>query len=400
MFTDVRDRQRAALTVILCVSVGAAAAAIYYPPILADQYGDLGVHVSAAAEMSAKRVILVPHFFFHLLTILLASSTGTALLSAGVALAAAAQGLTCLLLIAILGYGNQTLGLSRPVGRETALLAGFALSFVGPLSLFSYPNLYLGYPGISVAHSPTVILLRPAALALFIVTLRLLASRSWSQWTRLAAVAATLVLVGGLTKPSYNVCLAPALALMVVLPFRREGSLPKISRATCALIVFSVTAITLWQVAFTYGPGADAGVTIAPLKVMAFWNHGSRGLTVIRIGLGLVFPIFVAVAYRKAAACSSDAFRLSWLAALVAIGSGCLLAETGRREMQGNLLWSMQVCLLILMTTSLAVFLSEEDAFHRGESAVVTKRTLVGAVLFLLHFMSGLIYVISGPRVS
>lgn len=161
-----RDRRREALTVILFVSVAVVVAALYLEPVSVDPYGDLEVHVSYAAAMSAKHEILAPHFLFHLVTILTASWMGAALKPTAIALTTAAQGVTCLLLMGIIRYGHQTLGLSRALGTETALLAGFALSFVGPLSLVSYPNLYLGYPGISVPHSPTMIFLRPPALAL------------------------------------------------------------------------------------------------------------------------------------------------------------------------------------------------------------------------------------------
>lgn len=390
-----RNRLHTALTLAVLMSVAIAVALFYTTPIAVDQYGDFKKHVEWAAQMSATREFALPHFFFHLLTVVTASLTGARLMPAAIALAATAQGFTCLMLICMIRY--KGLGLSREISMDTAIIAGFALSFVGPLSLFTFPNLYLGYPGISCAHNPTIILLRPWAVALFIVTLRLLASESWSQWRRLAVGAAALVVVGGLTKPSYNACLAPALALVLLFRFRQERSLSKISLATFAVIALSISAITLWQIRFTYGDGSDAGIMIAPLKVMSFWNHGSRGITITKLALGLAFPLFVAIAYRNAKGWASDAFALSWFATIMAIGSAYGLAETGVRSMDANLTWSMQICLLIVMAVSLAVFLSEETWFHKDDSARITWKTIFGSLLFLLHFLSGLAYIVFAP---
>jgi len=394
------DRRRGALTVVLIVAVSSAVAAFYSGPIAVDQYGDFEAHIETATKMVATRQILVPHFVFHLSAMLVSSLLEVAPRTAAIGLTSAAEGITCLALICLLRYGQRLLGLSRPLSTETALLAGFALSFVGPLSLVSFPNLALGYPAISVAHSPTIILLRPLAVGLFIVTLRLLTLRSWGQWWGLAAAALTLALVGNLTKPSYNVCLLPALAVALFRRFRQAKSLPGPTIATFALLAVTISAATLWQVKFLYGPGTDAGVTFAPLRVLNYWNKGSSLVTIAKLGLGLAFPLFVAAAYRKAEACASDAFRLSWLATLMAVASAYLLSETGRTAMHGNLAWSLQICLLILMTVSVAVFLSEENGWDRSEAERVSGKALIGTVLFLLHFFSGLGYIILAPRVS
>ena len=395
-----RNRLRTALPLTVMLSAAIATALFYYPLIAVDQYGDFEFHAEAAAEMAQKHRVTLPHFFFHFLTVVIAFLAQAKLLPTAIALAAVAQGSTCLLLIHMIRGGRQTLGLAREIGMNAAALAGVALSFVGPLSLFTFPNLYLGYPGISCAHNPTIILLRPFALGLFMVTLRLLSAESWGQWRELAAAAAALLLLGGLTKPSYNVCLAPALALFLLFRFRRDRSWSRTSLATFVLLAASISAITLWQIKFTFGEGGDASVVFAPLKVMSYWNHESRLIALAKLALSLAFPIFVAIAYRKTRERTSDAFLLSWLATAIAILSAYGFDEGGVRTLNGNFTWSMQICLLILMAVSLAMFLAEEGWFHGEESGRFTVTTLAGSALFLLHFLSGLIYVVFAPRVS
>lgn len=395
-----QNRLQSAFTSISFVAAGISVALLYLAPIAIDQYGDFEAHVEIARKIAATHGPVVPHFGFHVMILSIARVTGAELISVAHVSAAVAQGVTCLLLIWVVRDSARLLCLPRPIGRSTALIAGFALSFVGPLSLFTYPNLFLGYPAISCAHNPTVAFLRPWAILLFVAALRLLNTTDRNQWNRLAVVTIAAAAIGGLTKPSFNICFAPAMGILLLDRYGRDRRLPKRHLASFMVVAVPILAVSLWQFSFTYGLETQAGVIFAPLKVMSYWNGGSGTIAVAKVFLALAFPMFVIVAYRKAAGVVSQAYKLAWIAALVALGIAYGLAETGVRELHGNFIWGTQVCLLILIAVSLVVFLSEENCFEGPDPVSVTWKTLAGSVLFLLHFFSGFAFVLLAPRVS
>ena len=54
-------------------------------------------------------------------------------------------------------------------------------------------------------------------LGLFLIIPRLLSAETWNRWSQWIAGAAALAILGGLAKPSYNICVVPSLALLLAL---------------------------------------------------------------------------------------------------------------------------------------------------------------------------------------
>src|SRR5512145_975518 len=110
-----RHRHVTTLTVVLFASVAVAVAVVYIAPISRDIYSDFKQHVAWATEMLAKREITIQHPVFHLATLLAAAAIGVELTPTAIALASVSQGVTCLLMMCIIRFGHETLGLARPI---------------------------------------------------------------------------------------------------------------------------------------------------------------------------------------------------------------------------------------------------------------------------------------------
>jgi hypothetical protein len=262
--------------------------------------------------------------------------------------------------VMLLAYAASAAVIARVILRRTSSVAVVYMMTLGLLlsssAAFLFPldrHLYFGYVPANVFHSPTMVLLKPLALASFGYAV----SALWPQQGEKAPTlipAALLTVVCALAKPSYTVCILPALA---VLAAKRAASRTPIDWKLLAFGFFlPALATLLLQYQWTYSdrqiPGVYAGtshIVFAPLVVV---RHYSSWLGP-KLLFSLLFP-FSALAVNFRRAREDLALMLAWV--LFAAGAGLmyLLAETGPRAIQGNLLWSAQIAVFILFVQSAA----------------------------------------------
>jgi hypothetical protein len=346
---------------------------------------DFDWHARSARRTWQHGRLETPHFLFPLLTIAIRRSKIVSNWDdAGVLVSLAFQGL---LAIVLFREVRRSMPARTPFAGAAALALTLALMIVTPVTFLSWSsrNLYVGYLGVNTFHNPTIYLLRPLALLLW---LRLAASRqdgdeSASAWAGGPEVAAAAVLsvLCTLAKPSYGIVLLPALGLDSV--WRWVRGRPIDVRLMVLGFAVPTMAVLAWQYGFSFGSAANAALAWAPLTVMSRFPG-----TPARVVLTVIFPATVYLTHGRRALRESS-LNLAWLVFAIGVAYAYLLAETGRRTTHGNLIWSGQIAAFILFVTS-ALF-ALRNAADRGINIRVWAPCIAA---FALHFVCGIYYLL------
>jgi hypothetical protein len=251
---------------------------------------------------------------------------------------------------------------------------------VTPITLFTTTlhNTYLGYFAINTHHNPTTEVLRPIALASFIAL---------GAWLAAEQRRNQLWLFGGLTflsvlaKPSYALCLYPALALFVPFAFPRGEWM---RRGTALAAALAPTAIAhALQFHMYYGAGADSRIDFGFFAVL----QEPLPVVVAKLAASLAFPAAVTWLFPREAR-SDVHLRFAWRLALAGLLLHIGFAETGPRLTHGNFGWSSQIALFLLFAAALRVW---ARVLSRAEAASPGRLVASGMVL-ALHLASGIIF--------
>lgn len=262
---------------------------------------------------------------------------------------------------------------------EAALALALCLAAPIPIGSAADSNYYFGYVGLATYHNPTIALLRPLALLLFLAAEA--AFDPARRGTRRAtAVAALLSVLAALAKPSFSVALLPALAAAAL--WQRLESRAIRGTFLAAAIAAPTLLVLGFEYAQSFASGGGAGMRLAPFAAFRAGSHGSLPQKLLLSG---AFPLAVVLCAPRLAARDAG-LRLAWLCTGAGLAAALLLDETGPRAGHGNLLWSAQISLWVLFAAS-ARWLFGAAAPSLGRR----RRALVAGVL-ALHALSGLIW--------
>jgi hypothetical protein len=344
---------------------------------MAGRSGDFVMHIRYAQlwEQDGLWGKPLPHFLYQSLLVFFhnrfAGANSFAFASSFVTLVAnLAFGITLYILLyrALTGF--------RPPRRIIIALAfTVILTLVAPVTLLTWSrqNLYLGYIGIESFHNPTIILLKPLTLWLFLFALRVFQTKT-TVW--LVMLCAAIAALSAITKPNYAICLLPALALYTL--YRKQ---PIDWRLLIVGIVAPTVTVIAWQW-FFYRYQGIGGFEIAPFQVMSFY---SPELLLPKFFLSILFPLCVLIFYFKTAIHDLP-LRLSWLSFLFGIIYVYFFVET-RAWQDGNFGWSGEITLLILFISTTLFLIRQYFADRRW-----TPKLIVCALALGLHFISGVIF--------
>jgi hypothetical protein len=235
---------------------------------------------------------------------------------------------------------------------------------------------YIGQIPANVWHNSTEILLMPLAFALFWTTLRFLETSAtrWLWWS-LALVPLSLA-----AKPSFVLCLLPALA--IVAPARLRWTKPL---GQLALLVAVAVVLLAAQTAYVYvydPQTASGGIMLRPFEV---WNYFSASVP-LSILASFIFPI-AALTLGGAAVRAALAVRYASALLLCALAEFALLADRGAREFDGNLAWQAIVAMWILFIALVSALVPSYERRRIG-----TARQLLIAAALLVHVIAGVLY--------
>lgn len=364
-------RQREAIAVLVAITV---LLSIPLFQSLSRQYTDFGAHLEFAASLLRTGSTSLPHFLFQFGVAFL-YSLGLSLTGSAILLSVIAMVATALVLYLMM----------REVAEPwVAASLSLALLVVGPLSLVTLPQseLYLGYITPGVFHSPTYVLLRPAALGLLIVGARAFDENAGAPRWGLVATAAGLSVFSCLSKPSFQICFLPGLGLLAGLALLRKR---EVDLRLCVLGIALPSVLVLgWQFFVGFSQEPTSGIFFAPFEVIEFLADR----VFLKFILSIFFPVLVT------AVCFRDARRdsrliVAWLTALFGLFYAYFLAESGARFPHGNFLWSGYIAVFVLYVACVPVLLRQPKGIAQKICWGVLGLQVLSGTIFVFSQMQG-----------
>jgi hypothetical protein len=289
-------------------------------------------------------------------------------------------------LIVTLGSELFTVGILYWLLRKklNPWLAGalaLGLNIIAPL-LFLYPidhQTYYGYIYFNPYHNPTLLLLKPFAILVIVFTVQALEGK-YASWQKIL-LAAVVSVIGAFAKPNYVLCLLPAAGILALIRLWKKKAVDW--KQLILGITLPPVLLILWQFILTYtSAGSDnSHILFAPFAVM----HKLSGYLLIKLLLSILFPLVVAIIYRKEIF-KDTKMQLAWLGFGFGAFFAYFMAESGIRFSDGNFLWSAEISLFILYICSV-LFLTEKGLPLNRQSS---KWILLG--IGCLNIVFGVLY--------
>ncbi len=263
------------------------------------------------------------------------------------------------------------------------------------------PNqILLGFVTPVTYHNPTLTMLRPFALSLYLLITAYVLPFAPLQLNRntsafLVGLMITVTVLCGLSKPNYLLPVLPALCLWLVWSVWRRH--PVRWYFVVIGVLLPIVVMLGWQYVFTFvNPTQEldtgGGLVFAPFKVVLAISGPSLEIMLMRFGVSILLPTVVYLLWWKTAK-HNTALNFAWLTFIFGAFLMYFLAETGVREFDGNFFWSAYITIFILNVASVRF------AFHMWLKSQQTGRFLLDwrtgfiIILFALHIMSGVYYI-------
>lgn len=388
---NVISRPRA-LVVCMGAAVLATLSCLLYLPIairLFQVESDYGRHLAFAEKMYRTHQLVVPHFLFHFLTIGVVEVAGTSFQSAALLVLGISYGLTGLLLYREMAKVLIAAQPSRQAlwrGAMAALGLGLAVLLMEPIVKPNGPHIYqIGYLWAEPYWSPTYSLMKPLALASAVSALAFITSATASRFAVMTAAIATAA--GALAKPSFVICLMPAVVILGALRSKDHKAVDW--KAITLGLLAPGAVILLLEYYLSYSGVGPQGtyqnaIIFAPFRF--FRDHEVSHLPA-KLALSVAFPAAVYLLYWK---CARRDLPLNLALLLFAFGAGyaIFLAEA-QKSWAGNLVWGAYVTLFIFYLSS-ATFLIRQlkTASWKGMQKV---RHIAAIAVLLAHIGSGIL---------
>lgn len=374
-----RWRQNATHLLPAAVSTVAIGAVGWVTANRMSSYGhtDYQVHILYARGWSEGMLPMLPQFLFEVLVAAAHwAAPGVSLTFIGYALVVASFALTGT--AAHIFWRSQTSWKRSAGAHPIAILAVLAICLQGVVFLptLSQHSLYLGYVAANVYHNPTIVLLKPFALLLLACAAFTFRN---SPFRGFLAIVVVLSVLSTIAKPSYAICLIPALTLIA--GWRWVKRLPLNLPVYAAVVGPMLILLPVqWLLYRRSGLGGAAGVE--PLAVVRLQHQiygkaalGSNIWLAAKLLLSVPLPLAVLATHFPSA--RRDAvLGLAWLSFIVGVLYSYLLAEAPPQTGAGNFLWSGQITAFLLFAASLA-FWWRQPRRPRGRFALILLTAVV-----------------------
>jgi len=239
---------------------------------------------------------------------------------------------------------------------------------------------YFGYIGLANYHNPTVHMLRPFALLMFIFAMQVLLGPRSSIWKILFAA---LIFAGAtFLKPSYTITLLPALGLMGLYWLWKRRPVGW----RMAIFGLGLPSVLLLapQFIITYVRGeVDGGIALMPFVAAQMLS----GFVLQKFLMSIFFPLVVVVLFWKRALRDHE-MVLAWSGFIIGALQFYLLIEKGSRYTHANFLWGAQITLFILFAVTIRFLLRQEISFRE----LTRPARWISYVAYVPHVLSGIAY--------
>lgn len=270
-------------------------------------------------------------------------------------------------------------------------LIGFTMlpMLVGPIFFFTMPErTYLGYITGNVYHNPTVILLRPLAIAVFFLGFQQLYARpAWKP----ILLGGVLLALATQAKPNFSLTFLPAIALFALFDLKRFRSINW--WYIFVGLALPAAAILAEQYYMTYTGSNGDSIIFAPFQAILQYvpNIGTELLFIL---LSILFPLAFTILYRQQLR-KEKTILLAWLNFLVGLAIALLFTEVEEQHAL-NFWWGPMVGLYILFIETIGQSLKLGVFNFRNKDKLVIKLSLTG--ILLLHLVCGGIYYVTVIR--
>ena len=269
--------------------------------------------------------------------------------------------------------------------KVSKLLAIFILICVlifAPISFNVDSHFSVGKIGSNVWHNSTTLLLMPFALLLFYESFMFLEEANFSK--RKVLVICLLILVNALIKPSFLFAFVPAFFIIVIFFYRNDRKKVMISTTLCFYATLCVVAEYLYIYIYNLNINSDGGISLSFIYIWRLYSN----TILLDIVTGLSLPITVFVLFYKKVI-SKRIYLYSVLLFIMALLIYLFVQESGSRATHANFGWQVIICNYILFLVSTCIGLE-----HVEEKGINNKKSLLFFIIFILHFISGILYLV------
>jgi hypothetical protein len=296
--------------------------------------------------------------------------------------------------VLLLFFRRAAQALPRWYKQLLGVTLAVCMTFITPITFFHFKMLdplhphfsyYYGYIMSTVYHNPTVIVLKPLALLLFLQTAAVLRDDDRFSLKNIILLV-ILALLSTFAKPVYAVCYLPVICALVAYLFfyahERKKALVLAIGAALPLLLFLG-----WQYHLTIQSGGEGSTHImwAPFVVELHYSHN----LLLKLLLSLAFPLAVYLCFRQSAR-RLPTLNLAWGMLGVGMFYMYFMAESGEHEFDGNWIWGAQVALFILYALSAGFLVTQTVPWKPGSAAKAP--VWFCWTLFALHTIAGILW--------
>jgi hypothetical protein len=297
-----------------------------------------------------------------------------------------------------------------------SILITLCLDLIMPINIFTPENLYFGYFAPNVYHNPTVILVKPFALLLFFLTLRLFDhEKPLSRWWIIPF--AVLTLLSLVAKPSFMIAFLPTLGLICLFYlFNRFGDTLSLLRNPLNILrgflgideglpLLMQRRFINWPVLMagmvlptflgiyiqTQTWTSSGGIGIEPFRLFIEWGiqyePNAPKLLMWKLLMSCAFPLAVYLLYWSEAS-RRFSFNLAWRFFAVSAAYAYLFVDYTDID-AGDFSWSAQLAIAILYSVA-AIFLLQISVREGQKTRWQWISLAVCVIIFVLHMVAGL----------
>ncbi|MBD8268306.1 hypothetical protein [Pseudomonas fluorescens] len=344
---------------------------------------DYVTHLKWASDIENGKKLILPHPLYHLLTILTTKALFVSYPQASTIVI-----VLSIFFLAVLNYNILKTNTLAPV----ALLFSVCLLVITPLQLF-FPidqHLYFGYIGISIYHSPTMLLLKPLSLLAFCYALKSTDSPQHNNLSNGLALAFALFL-SGISKPNFLIIVLPAFVLFLMITHRLKSALlSKYIYLAFFLPIITLLSLQFFQTFFFQDLSQATGTTethivFLPFETMAHYSN----YLLPKLVLSIAFPLLTFAFYPRDFT-QDKALVFSCCCLLMGLVLTYFFAESGSRMYDGNFWWSGQMGLYLVFLFCVAFLLKNRT--HLTFRKIDKLKYALCLMLFFLHAFFGIFF--------
>jgi hypothetical protein len=349
---------------------------------------DHNVHVQVSIISLEQGSPYASHFFYHLLIILLQFIPGIDFyLSAKIIVTLGFA------ILSVMVYLIVRSSFAHSESRKSSLLTfliSSSLLIVTPISLFTsiYGNYYRGYVNINTYHNPTIILLKPFSIMVFLYIMKVFDEQNRPQGYRPFLISGIVTISSILLKPSYSIALLPALGLLVVYHLYKKLYINW--RFLILAVILPSMLVLGWQFSFTFASSVESTIAIAPFELYKVLS-GDMAWLLPKFILSIAFPLcvyFIDFKNTKRDLC----LNFSWLVFFVGAFYTYFIVQRGPEEGAANFWWSGQIALFMLFLFSMRNFLGYIRGILAEDSPKEQIKVSFALAILGLHLISGVLF--------